>query len=178
MEHRVVYTRRSFIAILFLFVALLAGCGAKEESADMAVFGGGKIVGKDIQTEDITDFYYTEENINYDAHYQRYRFYVEGGKHIFFHETRERKNDYGPCTEDDTILIGSIELTDEQWSQFIDLVNGGIVKARGDSAESGGTGPWLYLYWTNDKGKYQQFSFDSYETQAKFEKFCLSLVSD
>ena len=28
-----------------------------------------------------------------------------------FHETRERKNDYGPCTEDDTTLIGTIELT-------------------------------------------------------------------
>lgn len=95
---------------------------------------------------------------------------------MFFHETIERKDDYGPCTEDDTTLIGTIELTEEQWSDFADLVNGGTVKEREDSADSGGTGPWLYLYWTNDKGKYQQFSFDSYGTQAKFEEYCLSLV--
>ena len=144
----------------------------------MPLFGSGKIVGKDFQIEDITDFYYTEENINYGAYYQRYRFYVEDGKHIFFHETRERRNDYGPCTEDDTTLIGTIELTDDQWSQFTDLVSGGTVKAREDSAETGGTGPWLYLYWTNDKGKYQQFSFDSYDKEAKFEELCLSIVSD
>ncbi len=164
--------------LVLLLITLLTGCGTKEKSENMLLFGGGKIVGKDILTSDITDFYYTEENINYDAYYQRYRFYVEDGKHLFFHETRERRNDYGPCTEDDTTLIGTIELTDEQWSQFADLVNGGTVKAREDSAEAGGTGPWLYLYWTNDKGKVQQFSFESYDSQARFEKFCLSLVPD
>ena len=36
--------------------------------------------------------------------------------------------------------------------------------------------PWLYLYWTNDKSKYQQFSFESYGTEAKFEEFCLMLA--
>ncbi len=142
----------------------------------MPLFSGAKTVGKDIPVSDITDFYYTEENINYDAFYQRYRFYVEDGKHMFFHETRERKDEYGPCTEDDTTLTGTIELTDDQWSQFSDLVSGGTVKSREDSADAGGIGPWLYLYWTNDKGKYQQFSFDSYGTQTKFEEFCLSLA--
>ncbi len=164
--------------LVLLLITLMTGCGAKEKPEDMFLFRSGKIVGKDIPTSDITDFYYTEENINYDAYYQRYRFYVEDGKHLFFHETRERRNNYGPCTEDDTTLIGTIELTDEQWSQFADLVNRGTVKARDDSAEAGGTGPWLYLYWTNDKGKVQQFSFESYSTQARFEEFCLSLVPD
>ena len=170
--------KMSFTAIfVLLLVTLLAGCGAGEESADMSLFGSAKIVGKDVQTSDITDFYYTEENINYDAFYQRYRFYVEDGKHMFFHETRERRNDYGPCTEDDATLIGTIELTDEQWSEFTGLVSGGTVKAREDSADSGGSGPWLYLYWTDDKGKYQQFSFDSYGTQTKFEEFCRDLAA-
>ncbi len=169
---------KKFIAVIsvMLFVALLAGCGAREEAADMPLSDDKMIVGKDIRIEDITDFYYTEENINYDAYYQRYRFYVEDGKHMFFHETRERKDDYGPCTEDDTTLVGTIELTDDQWYQFTDLVSGGIVKTREDTSDSGGTGPWLYLYWTNDEGKYQQFSFDSYGTETKFEEFCLELA--
>ena len=55
-------------------------------------------------------------------------------------------------------------------------MKGGTVTAREDSAESGGTGPWLYLYWTNDKSKYQQFSFESYATEAKFEEFCLTFA--
>ena len=147
--------------------AMLAGCTTKEE---------GMIVGTDIAFDDITDFYYTKENINYDACYQRYRFYVEDGKHLFFHEARERKNEYGPCTEEDTVQIGTIELSGDQWSEFTDLVKGGTVTARGDSADSGGTGPWLYLYWTNDKSKYQQFSFESYGTEAKFEELCLTLA--
>ena len=166
------------ITIVLMLVILLTGCGTSEGSVDKPLFGGGKIVGKDIRIEDITDFYYTEENINYDAYYQRYRFYIEDGKHVFFHETRERKDDYGPCTEEDTTLIGTVELTDDQWASFVDLVSGGTVKAREDSVDAGGRGPWLYLYWTNDKGKYQEFSFVSYDTEARFEEFCLSLVPD
>ena len=70
-----------------------------------------------------------------------------------------------------------IELSDNQWEKFCDLVKGGTVKAREDSTDSGGTGPWLYLYWKNDKSKYQQFSFDSYGTEIKFKEYCESLIS-
>ncbi|MCR4684399.1 MAG: hypothetical protein K5649_02940 [Lachnospiraceae bacterium] len=171
--------RRCFwIALGLMIILLPAGCGVKEDPADNPVPGNDMIVGKDIQTEEITEFYYTEENINYDAFYQRYKFYVEDGKHMFFHETRERKDDYGPCTEEDTTLIGTIELTDDQWGEFADLVTGGTVKAREDSADAGGSGPWLFLYWTNDEGTLQQFSFDSYGTEVKFEEFCLSLTAE
>ncbi len=138
--------------------------------------GTGKTVGTDIQIEDITDFYYTVENINYDAFYQRYRFYVEDGKYLFYHETRQRKDDYGPCTENDTTSVGTVELTEDQWSGFYELVKGGSVTARKESADSGGTGPWLYLYWKNDQSKYQQFAFSSYATEQKFEEFCEALV--
>ena len=174
----VIYGMKRFLKITayIVLMVLLSGCGKGEETESMSLFSSGKIVGRDIQKEDISDFYYTVSNINYDAYYQRYRFYVEDGKHIFFHETRERKNDYGPCTEDDTTLIGTVELTDDQWDEFYDIVSGGTVKAREESADSGGTGPWLYLYWTNDKAKIQQFSFETYGKQSEFEAYCKKLV--
>ena len=159
-----------------LLGVVFSGCGTREDTEEVSLFSKKIIVGTDITYDEITDFYYTEENINYDAYYQRYRFYVEDGKHLFFHETRERKNEYGPCTEKDTVQTGTIELSYDQWSEFTDLVKGGTVTAREDSAESGGTGPWLYLYWTNDKSKYQQFAFESYGTEAKFKEFCLTLA--
>lgn len=171
--------KRIIFEILCLLLSVLfIGCGAGEDEENMSLFSKEKIVGADIKKEDITDFYYTEENINYDAFYQRYRIYDEDGKHMFFHETRERKGDYGPCTDVDTTLTGTIELTDDQWSQFYNIVSGGTVRAREESAESGGTGPWLYLYWTNDKSKYQEFSFSSYENEKKFVDFCVSLISE
>ena len=151
---------------------ILAGCGAGGGS----LFSKEMTVGKDIAADDITDFYYTKENINYGAFYQRYRFYVEDGKHLFFHETRQRPDDYGPCTEEDTTLTGTVELTEDQWDSFFELVSGGTVTARKESTESGGSGPWLYLYWKNDKSKYQQYSFASYGAQQEFEEFCLALT--
>ena len=159
-----------------LFCVMLIGCGNGENTGKVSLLSKKYLVGTDIKMDDINDFYYTEENINYDAYYQRYRFYVEDGKHFFFNETRERKDDYGPCTEEDTTQIGTIELTDDQWKQFCDLVSGGTVKAREESADSGDSGPWLYLYWTNDKSKYQKFSFASYGDEKAFEEFCLLLA--
>ena len=167
----------SVVAALLLGV-MLTGCGAGEDSGDMGLFSKKRIVGKDIMSDDITDFYYTEENINYHAYYQRYRFYVEDEKHFFFHETRERKNEYGPCTEEDTTQTGTIELSDEQWSQFYSLVTGGVVKEREESNEEGDTGPWLYLYWTADKSKYQQFSFPTYAQGQSFVDYCISLTEE
>ena len=160
-----------------LLAVILAGCAIGKDTEDVLLHRE-LIVGKDIVADDITDFYYTKSNINYDAYYQRYRFYVDDGKRYFFHETRERKGDYGPCTEEDTTFTGTIELTDDQWSQFYDLVSGGVVKAREESADSGDTGPWLYMYWTNDKSKYQQYSFASYGEEKAFVELCLSLASD
>ena len=184
--------KKTFLSIIVgaLFCVMLTGCSAEESSAEESIkpveeedtqvrlFSGAKNVGKDITSDDITDFYYTEENINYDAYYQRYRFYVEDGKHMYFHETRERKDDYGPCTEEDTTLTGTVALTDDQWKEFYELVTGGTVKAREESADAGDSGPWLYMYWKGDKSKYQEFSFESYGKEKSFVDFCLSLISD
>ncbi len=171
---------RRFLSVIagLLLGVMLTACGVGEDTGDMRLFSKNMIVGKDIMSDDITDFYFTEENINYNACYQRYRFYMEDGKHFFFHETRERKNDYGPCTEEDTTRTGTIELSDEQWSQFYSLVEGGIVKVRGESDEAGDTGPWLYLYWTNDKSKYQKFTFASYAEGQSFVEYCISLAEE
>ncbi len=164
------------IITVILFDMALSACGGAEDT-EVSRYGREMIVGTDIAYDDITDFYYTKENINYNACYQRYRIYTEDGMHLFFHETRERKDDYGPCTEEDTTLTGTIELSDGQWMQFIDLIKGGTVRSREDSADTGARGPWLYLYWKNDKSKYQQFSFESYETEKKFEEYCVLLAT-
>ena len=184
MKRNNTFTFCSTSVICLLIMLMLAGCGTgikpdTEENPEVKpIFKKELLVGEDIRIDDITDFYYTEENINYDAFYQRYRFYVEDGKHFFFHETRERKDDYGPTTEEDTTLIGTIELTNDQWEGFFDLVSGGTVISREESADAGDSGPWLYLYWTDDKSKYQQFSFDSYGTEKAFVEYCLSLIAD
>lgn len=156
---------------------LMTGCDGGKEP-EVSLFSSEKTVGKDILIGDITDFYYTEENITYNAFYQRYRFYEEEGKHYFFHERREREGDYGWCTEEDTVLKGTVELTAEQWSSFYGFVEGGIVTARKDSADAGDTGPWTYLYWKKDKDKYQEFSFRSYDSEKNFVDYCVSLVQE
>ncbi|MCR5735914.1 MAG: hypothetical protein K6G22_15045 [Lachnospiraceae bacterium] len=184
--------KKRLTVMVCLMAALLAGCVPAETVRST---GSGEVsdvdpakkiskvigtftVGEDIASDDITDFYYTVENINYDAYYHRYRFYTEDGKHFFFHETRERKDDYGPCTEEDTTLKGTIELSDEQWAGFFDLVSGGTVRAREESIEDGDSGPWLYLYWVNDQSDYQMYSFESYGKEVAFVDYCLSLIPD
>ena len=56
------------------------------------------VTNKRIPYDDVTEFCYTEENINYNAFRRRYRFYREDGKYLFYHETRERPDRYGPTT--------------------------------------------------------------------------------
>lgn len=170
--------KKYLLFVVLMIVLLMAGCEGKDGddmNSGRTLFGG-KIVGDGIGIDDITDFYDTVSDINYDAYYQRYRFYVEDDKHYFFHETRERPGDYGPCTEEDTTAIGTLELTDEQWERFFELISGGKVKAREDDGSAGDRGPWFYLYWTKDKGKYQEFSFKSTAQEADFEAYCNSLA--
>lgn len=152
------------IILCTVMLCLLSGC--KSEWT----------VGIDISSYDITDFYYTYENINFNAFYQRYRFYVENGKQFFSYETRERKGEYGPATEKDVTRKGTIELSSEEWERFFDHIKGGTVVPRKESVESGGRGPWLYLYWVNDKSRNQVFSFASAGDLAVFEEYCSGLA--
>lgn len=168
--------------LLAAAVSMLAlfGCATRErigEVVDSPVIKGEKIVGKDIELFEINQFYYTVENINYDAFYLRYMFYKENGSYFFFHEARERKDDYGPATEEDRTDFGTVELTNRQWDAFRDLVEGGTVTKREDDADSGDTGPWLYLYWDGDKDVYQVFRFASAEKEKAFVELCESLCA-
>ena len=108
------------LAVFLVTVLILTGCSMKLKNT--------VTVGRDAEAEDVQDFYYTYENINFNAFYQRYRIYAENGKHMFFHETRERKEEYGPATEKDTTKKGTLELSEEEWKTFVNLVNGGTGK--------------------------------------------------
>ncbi|MBQ6973400.1 MAG: hypothetical protein IJQ17_01145, partial [Oscillospiraceae bacterium] len=92
------------------------------------------------------------------------------------HETRERPGDYGPTTEADVTDTGTMTLTDEEWAEFLGFLQDGTVSARNDSADAGGDGPWTFLYWKNDKAKYQVFSFRDDGTRLQFEAFCAALA--
>lgn len=173
--------RKYLLFVIMISMLIITGCTGNggEDVKFRGLFGGGKnTVGEDITSDDITDFYYTEENINYGAYYLRYRFYTEDGKHFFFHERRERVNDYGPCTEDDTVVKGEMELDDAQWDKFFDLISDGKVSARKDSAESGDSGPWYYLYWKDDKSKYQVYSFASDKKESGLTSYCEELAEE
>lgn len=131
------------------------------------------IVGKDIKKEDITEFYDTYSTSTFPPEYQRYYFYVKDGKPYFYHEKRE--GEVWPLTEEYATEKGTKELTQEEWDTFYSLISNGVVKEREESVTSGDSGPWFYLYWKNDKGKYQEYSFETYAKEKEFEQFCIEL---
>lgn len=157
------------VSLIVLGMILLGGCNETTKET---------ITNRKIPFEDVTEFYYTIENINYNAFYQRYHFYVEDGKYMFHHETRERPNEYGPTTENDITNSGTFELSDEEWRGFLSYLKDGIVSARKDNLESGDSGPWTFIYWKNDKGKFQVFDFSSYDKLTRFEEFCFTLAQE
>ncbi|MBP5660552.1 MAG: hypothetical protein J6X08_04385 [Lachnospiraceae bacterium] len=164
-----------FLSILLCALSL-AGCTSGEDS-NVKLFQKTFVVGKDIERYNISEFYYTYENINYDAFYQRYHVYkTDYGTPYFTHITRERKNDYGPTTPEDTVKSGTIEMTDEQWKKFYELISGGTVAERKDTADSGDSGPWYYLYWDKDKEKYREYTFESPAAEKALEEFFVSLA--
>ncbi|MBQ6052652.1 MAG: hypothetical protein IJL30_05110 [Clostridia bacterium] len=162
---------KKIIIGIMVFMALLFVAGCTEEDG----MKGSKTVGKDISESEIAEFIYTYSNINYNAFYQRYQFTTEDGKHMFFHETRQREGEYGPATEEDVTNSGFFEISDEVWNEFFDIVSGGTVKLREDSAESGDSGPWTYLYSTGKYSMLTEYSFESSQKEAEFEEFCRSM---
>ena len=84
-------------------------------------------------------------------------------------------------TGDDTVYItaaGTIELSADEWKAFLALLKDGRVSARRDSAETGDAGPWTFIYWKNDKGKFRAFEFSSYGTRRGFEEFCSAIARE
>ena len=162
--------------LFFMIAALLCGCGAEGGEGVFSFLKAEKEVGADIPPADVTEFIYTYENINFNAEYRRYRFYVEDGKYMFFFETRQRENEYGPTTPDDVTSTGTVNADPETWARMLDSLRGGTVTKRSESTETGGAGPWTYLYWKNDKNKYQQFEFRDLSARTAFEALCVSLA--
>ena len=159
--------------ILIVAIVALVILGGKNMSlTDM--ISGKKIVGRDILSGDITDFYYTYDASTYPPDFQRYRFYVEDDRFYFYHEKRE--GDHWPLTEDDVTVSGSKELSQEEWNAFFEYLSGGTVQKRADDVTDGDAGPWLYLYWKNDRGEIQEFSFASWEKEKEFEQYCIGLM--
>lgn len=166
-------TRDSILLMGFLLIAFIVICivfGGRI----MDLVSGKKTVGKDVRSEDITDFYYTYSSSTYPPDYQRYRFYVEDGNCYFYHEKRE--GDHWPLTEEDITLSGTKELSAEEWNEFFAYLAGGMVQNRSDDAIDGDAGPWLYLYWKGDHGTMQEFTFASWEKEKEFEAYCLKMM--
>lgn len=155
--------------VLLCSVFMLSGC--KEVIAGLA--GNGYTVGKDIKMSDIKDFYYTIDRPVNPPEFQRYRFTNKEGKYYFYHEKREGNT--WPLTEKHITVSGTVELSGEQWQEFYSYVQEGKVTKRTDNAAAGGGGPWTFLYWNKDKGKYQVFAFAHAEKKQNFEKLCLRL---
>ena len=164
------YSVRKILSLLSVLILALTLICAEWPAAAAS---GGKIVGRDVPFEDITDFYYTYDTSTALPQYQRYRFYVEDGKHWFYHETREGGG--WPQTEADITCSGMIELTDEQWNAFCDLLSGGIARQREESLDDGDAGPWLFIYWTGGEKEGREFIFAPRGTILAFEEFCEGL---
>ena len=158
-------------AVLFVLALslLLSGVLSPDQREDF-------VVGTDISPSDITDFYYTYDASTAPPHYQRYRFYVEDGRRLFYHETREGGG--WPQTEEDITASGTLELTEEQWSIFCRLLDGGTADPREESLDSGDAGPWLYIYWGGGEAEGLEFRFASLEKGAAFETFCAELSGE
>ncbi len=140
-------------ALLLLSIALMSAEGLAAADSD------DKTIGTDVPFEDITDFYYTYDPSTALPHYQRYRFYAEDGKHYFYHETRE--GGAWPQTEEDITCSSTIELTEEQWAVFCDLLSGGIAKEREELLGDGDAGPWIFIYYKNGEKEGREFSLNS-----------------
>lgn len=154
--------------INILFVTVIAAC------TTLSFTGCAKAVGKQITKDKFKDFYYTYSTTVNPPEFQRYRFYMEDDKAFFYHEKREGNNTF--LTEEDITVSGTKELTNEEWETFWKLIDGGNVEKRKDNANSGGSGPWLYLYWDGDKNICQEFAFREDAVLYDFEEFCEELV--
>ena len=133
------------------------------------LFNKNLTVGTNIKSLDITEFYFTESTSTNPPHFQRYLLSYKDGKHYFYHEKRE--GDHWPLREEDITVSGKKEISEDEWNEFFELLKEGTVTER---KENPGTeaGPYLFMYSTKDKGKYQKYKFASYEKQCAFEDLC------
>lgn len=157
---------RCAAAMIFIAALILcAGCRKNDtgsvSSADPSFF------------QQISEFYYTYSSSVNPPQFQRYRFYTEEGKYMFYHEKRE--GNHWPLEEEDITDSGTKELTEGEWKEFCGLLEGGDIREREESVGTGDSGPFLYIYLKEDPSHSMEFRFASYDRQQAFEKYCKAL---
>ena len=148
-----------------------AQSGTPESSAAEAAL---KMTQADIYLEEITDFYYTAANSENSSGYLRYRFYVKDGSYFFSFDKRDANGNYAAAEGESG--NGNVSLNTEERLAFFKLIQTGSIKARDESSESGGSGPWMYLY-TEKYPDGLVFHFASATEQTAFEEYCAELAA-
>ena len=164
--------RRTVMKLILAIIAVALAC-VLLAAAIIIKSNAEYTLGKNVKYEDITEVYFTRSSSTNPPYYQRYRIFYENGKCIFYHEKRE--GDRFPLTEEDITDSGKKELNEAQKTALFDCLKGGRLKKKTETADSGGDGPWVYVYWKGDRSKYREFSFTSYAEQAEFEALCRKL---
>ena len=147
--------------------------GTPESSAAEEVL---KMTQADIYLEEITDFYYTAANTENSSGYLRYRFYVKDGSYLFSFDKRDANGNYAAAEGESGSGAGNVSLGTEERLAFFKLIQNGNVKARDESSENDGSGPWMYL----SPEKYPDglvFHFASATEQTAFEAYCAELAA-
>lgn len=135
-----------------------------------------KMTQADIYLEEITDFYYTAANTENSSGYLRYRFYVKDGSYFFSFDKRDANGNYAATEGESGSGAGNVSLGTEERLAFFKLIQNGNVKARDESSENGGSGPWMYLY-TEKYPDGLVFHFASATEQTAFEAYCAELAA-
>lgn len=135
-----------------------------------------KMTQADIYLEEITDFYYTAANTENSSGYLRYRFYVKDGSYFFSFDKRDANGNYAAAEGEVGSGAGNVSLDTEERLAFFKLIQTGSIKARDESSENGGSGPWMYLY-TEKYPDGLVFHFASATEQTAFEAYCAELAA-
>lgn len=135
-----------------------------------------KMTQADIYLEEITDFYYTAANAENSSGYLRYRFYVKDGSYFFSFDKRDANGNYAAAEGESGSGAGNVSLGTEERLAFFKLIQNGSIKARDESSENGGSGPWMYLY-TEKYPDGLVFHFASATEQTAFEAYCAELAA-
>ena len=135
-----------------------------------------KMTQADIYLEEITDFYYTAANTENSSGYLRYRFYVKDGSYLFSFDKRDANGNYAAAEGESGSGAGNVSLGTEERLAFVKLIQNGNVKARDESSENDGSGPWMYLY-TEKYPDGLVFHFASATEQTAFEAYCAELAA-
>lgn len=135
-----------------------------------------KMTQADIYLEEITDFYYTAANTENSSGYLRYRFYVKDGSYLFSFDKRDANGNYAAAEGESGSGAGNVSLGTEERLAFFKLIQNGNVKARDESSENDGSGPWMYLY-TEKYPDGLVFHFASATEQTAFEAYCAELAA-